>query len=216
MNIQSIKNKIENDEILNNIASFFPNEIYLVGGSVRDYFLGKTTFDRDLIVVDEDAKIFAEKISEFFAAAFVPLDEINKIYRVVMPDKLNFLDITNPVENSLEKDIMRRDMTINSLAANIRTGEIIDLCGGVADLHNKIIRGVRDENFVDDPLRLLRVFRFYSLLGFQIDKHLLDIIKKHSGLIFKPAKERVQYELMKLFSGKYADLALLKMDECGI
>ncbi len=216
MNIQSIKNKIENDEILNNIASFFPNEIYLVGGSVRDYFLGKTTFDRDLIVVDEDAKIFAEKISEFFAAAFVPLDEINKIYRVVMPDKLNFLDITNPVENSLEKDIMRRDLTINSLAANIRTGEIIDLCGGVADLHNKIIRGVRDENFVDDPLRLLRVFRFYSLLGFQIDKHLLDIIKKHSGLIFKPAKERVQYELMKLFSGKYADLALLKMDECGI
>ena len=85
-----------------------------------------------------------------------------------MPDKLNFLDITNPVEDSLEKDIMRRDLTINSLAANIRTGEIIDLCGGVADLHNKIIRGVRDENFVDDPLRLLRVFVSILYSGFKL------------------------------------------------
>lgn len=216
MNIQLIKNKIDNDEILNNLSSFFPNEIYLVGGSVRDYFLGKTSYDRDLIVVDEDAKIFSEKVAEFFGAAFVPLDEVNKIYRVVLPDKLNFLDITNPVEESLEKDIMRRDLTINALAANIRTGEIVDFCGGLKDLENKIIKGVCDKNFEEDPLRLLRVFRFYSILGFEVDENLIEVIKKYSVLISNPAKERVLYELMKLFSGKYADLALLKMDECGL
>ena len=216
MNIQILENKIKNDEILNNISSFFPNEIYLVGGSVRDYLLGKKTLDRDLIVVDEDAKSFSMKVAEFLGATFVPLDEVNKIYRLVMPDKENYLDITNPVENSLEKDIMRRDLTVNAIAVNIKNCEIVDLCNGISDLENKVLREVKEENFVDDPLRLLRAFRFYSVLGFCMAESLVSIINKHSDLVLNPAKERIEYELMKLFSGHFADEALLKMDDCGI
>ncbi len=216
MNIQILKNKIQEDEILNNISSFFQNKVYLVGGSVRDYLLGKTTYDRDLIVVDEDAKSFSLKLAEFFGATHIPLDETNKIYRIVLPDKENYLDITNPVENSLEKDIMRRDLTINAIAVNIQTGDVIDLCNGISDLENKLLRGVREENFVDDPLRLLRVFRFYSVLGFELDESLSFITKKYSNLVLNPAKERIEYELMKLFDGQFADDALLKMDECGV
>lgn len=216
MNIQILKNKIQNDEILNNISSFFQNQVYLVGGSVRDYLLGKTTYDRDLIVVDEDAKSFSLKLAEFFGATHIPLDEVNKIYRIVLSDKENYLDITNPVENSLEKDIMRRDLTINAIAVNIKTGEVVDLCNGISDLENKLLRGVREENFVDDPLRLLRVFRFYSILGFELDESLVSIAKKYQNLVLNPAKERIEYELMKLFDGQFADEALLKMDECGV
>ena len=216
MNIQILKNKIQEDEILNNISSFFQNKVYLVGGSVRDYLLGKTTYDRDLIVVDEDAKTFSLKLAEFFGATHIPLDETNKIYRIVLPDKENYLDITNPVENSLEKDIMRRDLTINAIAVNIQTGDVIDLCNGISDLENRLLRGVREENFVDDPLRLLRVFRFYSVLGFELDESLSFITKKYSNLVLNPAKERIEYELMKLFDGQFADDALLKMDECGV
>ena len=216
MNIQILKNRIQNDEILNNISSFFSNEIYLVGGSVRDYLLEKTTYDRDLIVIDEDARSFSMKVAEFFGATFVPLDEINKIYRIVLPDKENYLDITNPVENSLEKDIMRRDLTINAIAVNIKSGDIVDLCNGVSDLENKLLRGVSEENFVDDPLRLLRAFRFYSVLGFKMDESLVSIVKKYTDLVLNPAKERIEYELMKLFDGQFADKALLKMDECGV
>ncbi len=216
MNIQILKNKIQNDEILNNIASFFPNKIYLVGGSVRDCFLGKDTFDRDLIVVDEDARTFSQKVAEFFDGKFIPLDEENKIYRIVLKDKKNYLDITNPIENSMEKDILRRDLTINAVAVDIKTCEILDLVGGIEDIQNKIIRGIKDFNFEDDPLRILRVFRFYSILGFEIDSHLLEVVKTLKDLILQPAKERIEYELMKLFDGKYADLALLKMDECEI
>lgn len=216
MNIQILKNKIHEDEILNNISSFFQNKVYLVGGSVRDYLLGKTTYDRDLIVVDEDAKTFSLKLAEFFGATHIPLDEMNKIYRIVLPDKENYLDITNPVENSLEKDIMRRDLTINAIAVNIQTGDVIDLCNGISDLENRLLRGVREENFVDDPLRLLRVFRFYSVLGFELDESLSFITKKYSNLVLNPAKERIEYELMKLFDGQFADDALLKMDECGV
>lgn len=216
MNIQILTDKIRNDEILNNIASFFPNKIYLVGGSVRDCLMGKDTYDRDLIVTDEDAGIFSQKIAEFFGGKFIPLDVENHIYRVVLSDKLNYLDITNPVENSMEKDIKRRDLTINTIAVDIKNCEILDLVGGLNDIKNQVLKGIEDENFIDDPLRILRVFRFYSLLGFEIDEHLLSIVTKYSDLIEKPAKERIEYELMKLFSGKYTDLSLLKMDECGI
>lgn len=216
MNTQILKNKIQDDEILNNIASFFPNKIYLVGGSVRDCFLGKDTFDRDLIVTDEDAGIFSQKVSEFFDGKFIPLDEENKIYRVVLKDKKNYLDITNPIENSIEKDLFRRDLTINAIAVNIKSGEILDLVGGVKDIQRKTIRGIKDFNFEDDSLRILRVFRFYSILGFEIDSHLLEVVKNLKDSILQPAKERIEYELMKLFEGKYADLALLKMDECEI
>lgn len=216
MNTQTIKNKIKNDKILNNLASFFNNEIYLVGGSVRDILLEKELSDRDLIVTDTDAKDFALKTADFFEGTFVPLDEENKIYRVVLSDKINYLDITNPAENSLEKDILRRDLTINAICINIRTAEIIDKVNGLKDFENEIIREISEQNFIDDPLRLLRIFRFHSTLGFNISDSLIQIAKKYAKLIEKPAKERIEYELMKLFGGEYAHSALLKMDECGI
>lgn len=216
MNTQTIKSKIQNDQILNNLASFFDNEILLVGGSVRDILLDKELTDRDLIVTDEDAKIFAQKTAEFFDGVFIPLDEENKIYRVVLKDKINYLDITNPLENSLDKDISRRDLTINAICINIRTCEIIDKVNGLKDFENKIIKEISEQNFIDDPLRILRIFRFYANLGFEISENLINITKKHAQLLNKPAKERIEYELMKLFSGKYAHDTLLKMDECRI
>ena len=217
MNIQTVKDKIQNDEVLNNISSFFDNEIYLVGGAVRDILLGKENItDRDLIVVDEDAKVFSQKVAEFFEAKFIPLDEANKIYRVVLADKINYLDITNPIEASMEKDILRRDLRVNAIAVNIKTGNFYDPTNGLGDIKNKVLNGISEDNFTDDPLRLLRIFRFYSILGFEISDELMNISKKYCDLILKPAPERVEYELMKLFDGKYANNSLLKMDECGI
>ena len=216
MNTQIIKNRIANDEILNNLASFFDNDIWLVGGAIRDILLDKEILDRDLIVTDEDAKLYSQKVAEFLGGKFIPLDEENKIYRIVLEDKKNYLDITNPVENSLEKDIGRRDLRVNAIAVNIKTGEIFDPTEGLKDFENKVLNGIREENFTDDPLRLLRIFRFHSTLGFEISQELMDIAKKYAQLINKPAKERVKYELMKLFDGDFAHSALLKMDECGI
>jgi tRNA nucleotidyltransferase/poly(A) polymerase len=217
MNIQTLTNKIKDDAILNNLASFFSNEIYLVGGSVRDGLQGKSFVDRDLIVIDCDAREFSLSVAEFFNGTFIPLDEENKIYRVVLEDKINYLDITNPVGGNLVDDILRRDLTMNAIAINIKTCEIPECClGYLQDLENNVIKGVKDENFIDDPLRLLRVFRFYSLSGFDVDEHLFELIKKNVHLITKPAKERVQYELMKLFSGEFAHKSLIKMDECGM
>ena len=212
----SLAEKIKNDKILNTIAQEFKGEIYLVGGAVRDFALGKDTFDRDLIVCSEDARDFSLKLAERFDATFVPLDEVNKIYRIVFKDKVNYLDITNPVENSLEADIKRRDLTINAVAVNIKTGEIVDFTGGLDDINNKRINFISEKNFIDDPLRLLRVYRFESTLGFDLVPELVEIVKKNKKLIHKPAYERVIYEIVKLFSGDYAYKALLDMDEAGL
>ena len=216
MNFQLAIEKIKNDKILNNLISFFNNNIYLVGGCVRDCLLGKNSLDRDLIVTDIDAADFAEQVADFFDGKFIPLDVENHIYRVVLPDKINYFDITNPIENSLEKDIMRRDLTINSIALNLKTNEFVDYVNGLDDLKNKILRCIKKENITDDYLRILRVFRFYSLLGFEIEQNTLSWIKENSKNVLDPATERIHYELMKLFSGKYAHDALIKMDEVGI
>lgn len=208
--------KIKSDEILSKIIDKFDNEIYLVGGTVRDFYMGLESTDRDIIVMDEDARDFALKLSELFQATFVPLDEENKIYRIVLPDKINYIDVTNPVGDSIEKDLMRRDLTINAIAVNIRTGELIDISGGVTDIMNKCINYVNELNFVDDPLRLLRVYRFQALYGFQLASETINAVCKYSDLIHKPAVERINYELLKLFGGDYAHIALENMNKTWI
>lgn len=208
--------KIKSDEILSKITDKFENEIYLVGGTVRDYYMGLDSTDRDIIVMDEEAREFALKLAELFEASFVPLDEENKIYRIVLADKINCIDVTNPVGDSIEKDLMRRDLTINAIAVNIRTGELIDISGGVTDIRNKCINYVNELNFVDDPLRLLRVYRFQALYGFSLAPETINAVCKYSDLIHKPAVERINYEILKLFSGEYAHIALENMNKTWI
>lgn len=211
-----ITEKVRSDEILAKIIAQFDNEIYLVGGAVRDFLLGKTTYDRDLIVLDEDAREFALKLSEFLNATFVPLDEENKIYRLVLSDKLNYIDVTSPIENSLERDLMRRDLTINSIAVNLKTFEVIDLCGGITDLQHGVLDCINVQNFEDDPLRLLRVYRFQALYGFELSHQVIEAACKYSDMVVKPAQERITCEIIKLFSGPFAYKALLNMDKTWI
>lgn len=212
----TIIDKIKSDSILSKISSSYDNDIYLVGGTVRDFYMGKESVDRDIIVMDEDARDFALRLADLFKATFVSLDEENKIYRLVLPDKINYIDVTNPIENSLEKDLMRRDLTINAIAVNIRSGDVVDISGGITDIKNKLINYVSELNFVDDPLRLLRVYRFQSLLGFELSPETIDAVCRYSDLIHNPAVERVNYELMRLFNGEFADKALENMNKTWI
>ena len=209
---------IANDEILNCIKSEIESDVYLVGGAVRDFIVSpdKEIFDRDIIVDGMEAKFVAQKLVKCLDATFIELDAESKIYRLVLSDKKNYIDITNPIENSLEKDIKRRDLTINSLCYNIKTGEIVDFLNGKKDLENKVIKIISEKNVVDDPLRILRAYRFMSTLGFSLDKESEKILKKHVQKIKLPANERKIVEIIKLFGGDYCDTTLLKMDEIGL
>ena len=191
------------------------HEGYLVGGCVRDFLLhGKLSEDRDISI--KNAENFAKKIAEEFDATFITLDNENKIYRVVLKDKENYLDISELQGNSIEEDLSRRDFTINAIAYDLSADKIIDTTGGQKDLEYKILRHIREENFIDDPLRILRAYRFMAVTGFEPSFELKNILKKYTKLIEKPAKERVTYEIMKLFGGEYCAKTLLEMDEDGV
>lgn len=208
---------IDNDEVIKLIKPFCKDvETYVVGGFVRDVLMGKNSPDRDLIICNCDVEEFSKNLADKLNAHFIELDPINKIYRIVLENKVDYIDITCPIENSFEKDIKRRDLTINAIAYNLNTKELVDLVGGVNDIKNKKIKGISEQNFIDDPLRLLRIFRFYSKTGFKIDNSLIELSKKLFKEINKPAKERVTVELLKMFEGEYCDLALIKLDECGL
>lgn len=197
---------LSDDKVLELLKNY-DEDIYLVGGAVRDYLLGKTTCDKDILV--NNAESFAKEFARKNNATFITLDSENKIYRVVLRDKINYLDITEPIEGSLEKDLRRRDFTINAIAINLKTKEITDINNGQEDIKNRVIRSISEDNLVDDPLRILRAFRFSATLGFEIEQGTLEQIKKHKDLILNPAKERVNYEILKLFQGEYTPQVLL-------
>ncbi len=208
---------IDNDLVINLIKPYIKGtEAYIVGGFVRDILMGKTSLDRDLIICDDEIELFAKNLAENLNAYYIELDPENKIYRLVLEDKVNYIDITAPIENNLEKDLKRRDLTINAISYDINNNIFIDITGGIEDIKNKRIKGISDKNFEDDPLRLLRIFRFYSKTRFEIDKHLIKLTKNLVKEINKPAKERITTELLKLFEGEYTYKALIKADEAGI
>ena len=199
---------LENDRVIQLIKKY-DEDVYLVGGAVRDFLLGKSTFDKDIIV--KSAEHFARRFAEDNDGTFIELDSDNKIYRVVLSDKLNYIDVTEA--DDIETDLKRRDFTINAIAINLKTSEIIDITNGKSDLEQGIIRSISEENLVDDPLRILRGYRFAAALGFEIEPETQMQIDKHLNLILKPAAERITYEMMKLFDGKYTAPVLLKADK---
>ena len=203
---------IKDDFILSKI-----NEGYLVGGSVRDALMGKSFVDRDIAI--KGAEAFSKKLAEEFNATFIVLDPEYKIYRLVLEDKINYLDISEiqgGINATIEEDLVRRDFTMNAIAINLANGEIIDPFNGEKDIENKIIRHIKDSNFEEDPLRILRAFRFSATTGFDLSEEVKACINKYKHLLFNPAKERINYELMKLFGGCHCSKTLLKMDEFGI
>lgn len=215
--MKKIIEKIKNDKILNLIKEHSSGaEIYVVGGVIRDFYLNKENFDKDIIVEKIDAEDFAKSLASSLKATFIPLDEENKIYRLILKDKINCIDIASPIGKTIEEDLKRRDLTINSVAVNLKTLEILDVTGGLDDLKLKKIKHISEQNFIDDPLRLLRAYRFQAVLGFKIDENLTKIILKHATKIKQSAIERINYELMKLFSGDFSAQTLLNMDEAGL
>lgn len=221
MNTNKLIEKVRNDEIIQFIIKHAQKiskkaEIYLVGGTIRDFCLDKENFDKDIIFENADAEVFAKSLAKELDASFIFLDEENKIYRIVLKDKINIIDIASPIGKSVKEDLKRRDLTINSVAINLKSFEILDINNGLKDLEDKKIRHISEQNFVDDPLRLLRSYRFEALLGFDMDEELTKIIKKHAQKINQPAIERINYELLKLFGGNFTAKTLINMNKTGL
>ncbi|MEQ9355284.1 CCA tRNA nucleotidyltransferase [Coleofasciculus chthonoplastes] len=173
---------------------WLPPQACLVGGAVRDALLGRQADYLDLdFVVPHDAVNIARKLASHYQAGFVVLDEARQIARVVFDTAT--VDIAQQQGETLQTDLYRRDFTINAIAYNPQTQQIIDPLQGVADCRAGIIRMVSPANLQDDPLRLLRAYRQAAQLGFTIEPTTQSTIRQFAPFLANMAAERVQVEL---------------------
>ncbi len=211
----NLKDKILKDEIIASCLDILKEEkAYLVGGYIRDYFLGQDSLDRDLVVEGARAEILADKLVQKFDGVKILLDEELGTFRVMLPDKENFFDITQT--NSILEDARRRDFELNSIYYNFVASEIFDPQNGLSAISNKKLSTYSLDNLRDDPLRILRAFRFASCYDLKIEDNILNFAKNNAELLKNPAPERIKTELIKMFSGKYIVSALESAVECGV
>lgn len=176
---------------------FLPQPSYMVGGAVRDAILGRTREYLDLdFVLPTDAVKVARQIATYYKVGFVLLDPERQIARVVFPNAT--ADFAQQEGESLETDLHRRDFTINAIAYNPHTHEILDPLQGCVDLKHRLLRMISPANLEDDPLRLMRAYRQAAQLGFTVEPETQHTLRSLSSHITKVAVERVRVELSYL------------------
>ncbi|MBE8989252.1 CCA tRNA nucleotidyltransferase [Nostoc sp. LEGE 12450] len=173
---------------------FLPQPAYMVGGAVRDALLGRTReyLDLDFVIPSKAVKV-ARAIAHHYKAGFVLLDAERQIARVVFPHAT--ADFAQQEGDSLEVDLHRRDFTVNAIAYNPHTQEIIDPLQGYVDLQQGILRMISPANLEDDPLRLMRGYRQAAQLGFTIEPATRTAICSLASHLSKVAAERVRVEI---------------------
>jgi poly(A) polymerase len=119
---------------------------------------------------------------------------------------------------SLADDLARRDFTINAMALDATTGELVDPFDGLLDLHQARLRAVGqpDERFAEDPLRLLRAARFVAQLGFFIEHETAAAMARRAPELGRISQERIFAELTKLLCGRWASHGLEALLDTGL
>lgn len=192
----------------------YEGELYLVGGIVRDKFLGERPNEDIDIVLEGDAAELAQFFYEQGIAEHPPVTyprfgtamitaegrQVELVgARKESYEPLSRKPATRP--GTLLEDVVRRDFTINTLLENLHTGEVHDLTGlAVRDLHDRIIRTPQDPHvtFADDPLRMLRAIRFAARFGFTIEEATYAAISDCADRLSIVSEERIRTELVKI------------------
>jgi poly(A) polymerase len=168
-------------------------DVFLVGGCVRDLLLGRRPADIDLVVTG-DARAYAQRLAAARGGRMVDIGTPRfRLYRVAAAGQL--IDVSPAAGADIREDLQRRDFTINSLALNIASGELIDIAAGREDLAAGVIRMVSDDAFRADPVRLLRAFRLAAQFNFSIEPRTLAAIAGDAARIAGSAGERLRAEL---------------------
>jgi poly(A) polymerase len=201
---------------LSDILDSLPDDegAYLVGGTVRDILIDRPPMDID-IAVARDARRFAERLAKSKGGRLVVMGSPGKtVYRVAAADRL--FDITPLAGDSLEKDLGRRDFTINAMALALRSRTLVDLHGGQRDLRAGTVRMVHPSAFHRDPIRLLRAYRCAANLNFKIDSFTAEMITRQARLISEAAAERIREEFFKMLQTPRCHPYLKEMAASGL
>ena len=201
---------------------------YIVGGFIRDLWLGRETADIDLALAGDSLETSAQ-LASALGGKYVLLDRINGIARVILaPEGPPLagrsweLDLS-PLKGSIEQDLAQRDFTIDAMAVELKelaegcpSIPLIDPFGGLSDLCEGVIRVVSRQAFETDAARLLRGVRLAYELGFSIESKTEALIRRHSYLVASVAGERVRDELLRLLAIPGGERLLSHLDGLGL
>lgn len=210
-NIKKILNTLENEGY----------QAYLVGGFVRDYLLGISSFDVDIATnaLPKDIHRIFNSSKSNYGSVNLKIDKLNVDITTFRED-FNYVNRRpNEVKyvNDLNVDLKRRDFTINTICMDSK-GNIIDLLNGCDDLAGKKIRMVGDisTKLKEDPLRIMRAIRFACVLDFEIEETLYKKLIEYNYLVNELSKERIKNELDKILISKNYKKGLDLLNSTGI
>lgn len=181
-------------------------KLFLVGGSVRDYLLGNPLSDMDVVTNAtpiEEKEFLPEANYTFEKYGSIKLNfEGVKFDITTLRKETGYADSRHPNKiiftDKLEEDVNRRDLTINALYLS-KELEVIDYVNGVSDLNNKLIKMIGDPltRITEDPLRIIRVWRFKHELGFKVEENLDKTIKQNLYLLKYLNVDKIKEEVAK-------------------
>lgn len=201
--------------------------VFLVGGYLRDYLLGRISDDVDFIT-RRDPAVLAFRVAEHFHGKDFLLDPEERIFRVVINDehRRRTVDLSPLRGFSVETDISLRDFTINAMAVDLGKlfgmtslllpRDLIDKHYGWRDLSEGILRECHKESFLADPVRLVRALRFRHLLGLEFEERTLNHLKKYAPLITRVPGERVTAEIMETLTGGGCSRVFKDVESTGL
>jgi tRNA nucleotidyltransferase (CCA-adding enzyme) len=210
-------------------ASELGQELYLVGGVVRDLFLGRANFDFDLVVEGDAislARRFAKdsqaklKIHSRFGTAKLDYPGFSLDLATARSEtysKPGALPTVKP--GSLKDDLIRRDFSINAMALHLnpqRFGELIDLYHGKDDLERRLIRILHPKSFIDDATRILRAIRYEQRLGFKLEAETEKLLHHNVAMLDTISGDRIRHELEVILKEDEPERALRRAEELGV
>src|SRR5215217_5981102 len=180
-------------------------KIFLVGGAVRNEFMGVPAKDNDYVVVgateQEMVDLGYSKVGADFPVFLHP--ETGEEYALARRERstgpgYNDFEVEFSPDVTIEEDLYRRDFTMNAIAKDIETGEIIDPFNGRKHIKERRISVVHEKAFKEDPVRILRMARFTAQYpAFTIDPYTLALSWEYDSNVKEATAERVQLELNK-------------------
>lgn len=200
-------------------------DVYLVGGAVRDFILGKSNFDMDIVVVSDGIKFAKELQHELKSDSFVAWEQFGTAELGFPKLKLEVATARSEeyVKHSrkpsvkasdINSDLKRRDFTINAMAISLNSksfGNLLDPFNGKGDIEKKILKTPLNPNETlnEDPLRMLRAIRFSAQLNFDVDNEVMRAIRKEKDRLSIVSQERITAELFKILATEKPSIGIV-------
>jgi tRNA nucleotidyltransferase/poly(A) polymerase len=193
-------------------------EIYLVGGAVRDMLLNRSSHDLDFALPANGISV-ARRVANALGADFMALDQERDTGRVIVTESdgtRTFLDFATYRGKELDGDLRARDFTINAIAFDLHTQTLLDPLNGASDLRAKTIRACSPTSLSDDPVRILRAVRQAAAFQFKIDLETRQAMKEAASLLPRISPERQRDELFKMLEGPKPDASMRALEILGV